>query len=475
MPHRLLPFFILSLGCNKLLAKDEPAPVEEGKTPAAAHPPAEPAPVEASGDRPREAREARYGVPFAWETSPEEPLARARKFMAEVLKANATFAAQGPDHFAPFLEGEKPRATVLACSDSRVQAGAWDQSPENDDYTVRNLGNQLATSVGSVEYGVEHLHTPVLLVVGHTGCDAVETVMNKAVKGKDGISEELSRMKLPERRRGGESAAWDALTAAVVANVDAQVSQAVEHFAPFVQAGELTVVGAVYDLGNDFGDGHGRLRIVNVNSNVEGERLAAFVDAVKEPEKPARASFAAARSTEQRGRELLDGTNRLLPGTPRASVNAVSVLGSGGFDAVSNGTLRSTTPNGILPGTSDLKLAPGANRYANVGRSAAPAQAPSAADAKPEGGGRYANVGRSTAPSGAGGAPPAHDATPPSPGSPPGAHDPSGATPGAAPAKPGLPIPAPSHDAAPPGRNGGGSGPAGAAKPPTEKSEPGHD
>src|SRR5688572_25268583 len=165
------------MGCNKLFAKDPPAPAaEEAKAEAEKDTPAEAAHDGAAGDRAREARPARYGVPFAWETSPEEPLARARKFMAEVLAANATFMGQGRDHFTPFAEGEKPRATVLACADSRVQPGAWDSSPENDDYTVRNLGNQLETSLGSVEYGVEHLHTPVLLIIGHTGCEAVKTV-----------------------------------------------------------------------------------------------------------------------------------------------------------------------------------------------------------------------------------------------------------------------------------------------------------
>jgi carbonic anhydrase len=462
--HRLLPLLLLSVGCNKLLAKDAPAPAaEEGKAEAEKDAPAE-AVHDAPGDAPREARAARYGVPFAWETSPEEPLARARKFMAEVLTANATFMRQGRDHFAPFAEGEKPRATVLACADSRVQAGAWDASPENDDYTVRNLGNQLETSMGSVEYGVEHLHTPVLLIVGHTGCDAVKTVMNKAVKGKDAVSQELSHMKLSERRRGGDSGEWDALTSAVVANVDAQVSRAVAHFSPFVQSGELTVVGAVYDVANHFDEGHGRLRIVNVNSNVEDERIAAFVEAVKEDEKPARApSFAARRAPEERGSGLLGSTGRLLPGTPRATINAVSVLGSGGLDAVSSGTLRTPrAAGGILPGTSDLKLAPGANRYANVGRSPAPVDA-AAAPAQ-----RSPAAGHDAPPVAAA---PEHPA-PGEQGEPGPGPGPTG--PAAAPAKRGLSIPGATHDATPPGRKAGGGAQGDAAKPPTaEKAEPG--
>lgn len=491
------------MGCNKLFAKDPPAPAaEESKADAEKDAPAEAPHEEAAGDVPREARAARYGVPFAWEMSPDEPLARARKFMAEVLAANVAFMGQGRDHFAPFAESEKPRATVLACADSRVQAGAWDASPENDDYTVRNLGNQLETGLGSVEYGVEHLHTPVLLIVGHTDCKAVETVLNKAVKGKDAVSQELARMKLGERRRGGDSGEWDALTSAVVANVDSQVSQAVAHFSPYVQSGELTVVGAVYDVANHFDEGHGRLRIVNVNSNVEEERIAAFVEAVKEAAKPARSpSFGARSASDERGRALLDGTSRLTPGTPRATINAVSVLGGGGFDAVSNGTLRTPPAAGeLVPGTSDLRLAPGANRYANVGRSPAatdtPARpVPSAPAAAPSGHGAPAE-GHGAAPAEGRGAAPAESSPPGGHGSSAAEHDPPPAAaptehaaprehgetggdhgstaPPVAPAKRGLSIPGAAHDATPPGRKAGAAAHGEADKPPAEKSKAEH-
>jgi carbonic anhydrase len=366
--HRLLPLLLLSLGCNKLLPKDPPAPAA---APEVAKPEAgkDEAPgAEAPGDKEGKdaPRPARYGVPFAWETSPDEPLARARTFMGEVLKANETFMQQGKAHFTPFVDAETPRATVLACSDSRVQAGAWDTNPENDDYTVRNLGNQLSTTLGSVEYGVERLHTPVLLIIGHTGCAAVKAALDKKEKGKGAIVDELSHLELPERhRRGRESQEWGSLTKAVVANVDAQVADAVTHFAPYVQSGELTVVGAVYDLQNEFHDGNGHLRLVNVNSNIEESRIQAFQQAVNEVNKAVAPAGPAAFGERRAGSplsSLVDRSGRPLPGGPRATINAVSVLGNGNFDAISEGTLRQppgVRPGNRVPGTSDLQVAPG--------------------------------------------------------------------------------------------------------------------
>jgi carbonic anhydrase len=362
--YLLLPILLLGLGCDKLLAKDPPPPADEpGKVEA-------PREAEAHADEKNEAddeqgkapvRPSRYGVPFAWEISPEEPLAKARIFMAEVLETNARFMSQGKSQFTPLFDKETPRATVLTCSDSRVQASVWDSSPENDDYTVRNLGNQLSTALGSVEYGVERLHTPVLLIIGHTGCEAVAAALDKKDKGKGPIADELSHIELPERhRRARESDEWSSLTKAVVANVDAQVADAVAHFAPHVQSGELTVVGAVYDFQNEFDDGHGRLRLVNVNGNIEPARIDAFQEAVKAGNK-SKASTLGQRHPQTPIGALSDRTGRPLPGGPRATIDAVSVLGSGGFDAIRAGTLRQPPlrPGSPVPGTTDLKVAPG--------------------------------------------------------------------------------------------------------------------
>jgi carbonic anhydrase len=365
--HRLLPVLLLGLGCNKLLAKDDPSPPqgESGKLEA---PKAEGDEHGAKAEEKAEEAHAapgRYGVPFAWEISPEEPLAKARTFMAEVLKANETFMKQGRAFFTPFAEAETPRATVLTCSDSRVQAAAWDSSPDNDGYTVRNLGNQLATSLGSVQYGIDRLHTPVLLIIGHTGCAAIESVLDKKGKGKGPIADELSKLVLPERHRHGrEGEEWSTLTKAVVANVDAQVADAVAHFAPSVQSGELTVVGAVYDFQNELDDGYGRLRLVNVNSNIDPSRVEAFQAAVKASDKSKMTPSLGQRRPQNPQSPsqdplsaVIDRSGRPLPGGPRATIDAVSILGSG--DAVSNGTIAQPRlrPGSLVPGTIDLKVA----------------------------------------------------------------------------------------------------------------------
>jgi len=220
----------------------------------------------------------KFSVPFAYEVTREEPLAVARGFLRELLADNATYAQRGSKFFQAFAESQAPRVTIVTCSDSRVQAGAWDATPENDDYTVRNMGNQVDNNLGSIEYGVEHLHTPLLLIVGHTGCGAVRAAMGDTSKLSPEIQAELKGLSLPKPIT--DHSAERQWAEAVVANVHRQVAEATKRFAAYVQQGKLTVVGVVYDLRNDLDQGYGKLLIVNVNGNVEPERMKAFVMAI---------------------------------------------------------------------------------------------------------------------------------------------------------------------------------------------------
>lgn len=261
----------------------------------------------------------RYGVPFAWETSPEEPLAKARELMGEVLRTNAAFMRSSSKRLAVLPEAERPRATVVTCADSHVQAGAWDETPEGDVFTVRNIGNQVSSALGSIQYGVEHLHTPVLMVVGHTGCGAVRSVLTKAATLGPSAREELDGLKLPPARSG--ASAEQAWTEAVVANVHSQVTLAVQQFGALVHSGELTVVGAVYDVRDGLGAGHGQLHVVNVNTNIEPMRVEAFVKAMRAEHGPATAKTSApATPAEERIRAIIERTERsMTPSAVRAA------------------------------------------------------------------------------------------------------------------------------------------------------------
>ena len=73
-----------------------------------------------------------------------------------------------------FALGQRPFAVVLCCSDSRVPAEILFDQGLGDLFVIRNAGNVVDEDVlGSVEYAVEHLHTKLVVVLGHSNCGAV--------------------------------------------------------------------------------------------------------------------------------------------------------------------------------------------------------------------------------------------------------------------------------------------------------------
>ena len=100
----------------------------------------------------------------------------------DLLKAgNARFvsgALTPKDNYATLREqlstGQHPFAVVLCCSDSRVAPEIIFDQKLGDLFVIRNAGNIVDEEVlGSIEYAVEHLETPLVVVMGHSACGAV--------------------------------------------------------------------------------------------------------------------------------------------------------------------------------------------------------------------------------------------------------------------------------------------------------------
>lgn len=190
----------------------------------------------------------------------------AKDILREINQSNRNFMrTHGPAHFAHFADSQHPRATVVTCSDSRVHTHALDATPDGDLFMVRNIGNQIATAEGSVEYGVHHLHTPLLLIVGHVACGAIKAASGDYSKESPTIQRELDTIQIPKGDAGLNS---------IKLNINNQVRLAMSKFEEDVIAGRLTVIGAVYDFKNEMRQGMGKLNIVNVNGETNGAKIA---------------------------------------------------------------------------------------------------------------------------------------------------------------------------------------------------------
>jgi carbonic anhydrase len=168
------------------------------------------------------------------------------------------------EFFSDLAKGQQPFATVVTCSDSRVHTNMFSRAPEGQLFMIRNIGNQLTTAEGSVEYGVHHLHSPVLMFVGHSRCGAIAAVSGNYSKESEAIRRELDTINISSNLNNMDG---------VQANVHNQVSAAMIKFAEELRKGELVVIGAVMDFADDLHSGAGKLHIINVNGESNRSKL----------------------------------------------------------------------------------------------------------------------------------------------------------------------------------------------------------
>jgi carbonic anhydrase len=146
-------------------------------------------------------------------------------------------------------DGQNPHAIILSCADSRVAPEIVLDQGLGDLFDVRVAGNVATDAeLASIEYAAEHLHTPLVVVMGHQKCGAVTAAADGgAAAGHLPSLIALIRPAIDAAR----SRPGDLIDNAVrinVENVVRQVRESTPVLSALVAHGELTVVGAVYSL-----------------------------------------------------------------------------------------------------------------------------------------------------------------------------------------------------------------------------------
>lgn len=145
--------------------------------------------------------------------------------------------------------GQHPYAIVITCSDSRVPAELIFDSSLGDIFVIRTAGNVVSDfEIGSVEYGAEHLGSPLIFVLGHSNCGAVTA----ATEGGEvpGMIQSIVDEIEPSVQKAKDAGAEDVLSKAVELNVINSVNKITssEIIKEFMEEGKVDVVGGVYDI-----------------------------------------------------------------------------------------------------------------------------------------------------------------------------------------------------------------------------------
>jgi carbonic anhydrase len=156
------------------------------------------------------------------------------------------------------VEGQKPRAAIFSCVDSRVGPELVFDTGVGDIMVTRTAGNVFDPLVSeSVSYGPAALEEPLLVVLGHQKCGAITAAHEALLAEEEGRELEEHHYSLPETVEAlraayeaskGESG--DPVDAMIKANVLLTMEALKEHpnMVELVADGKLTVVGGVYSL-----------------------------------------------------------------------------------------------------------------------------------------------------------------------------------------------------------------------------------
>ncbi len=147
------------------------------------------------------------------------------------------------------LEGQKPFAIIIACSDSRVPPEiVFDQSL-GELFIIRVAGNVLDDfAIGSIEYGTEILGAKLIVVLGHANCGAVDAAL-KGLRFNNHIQEVLNAI-LPaiQDTKGTKENLLEKAIKANVQNVEKTLKNSKPLLSKRIEEGSVRLKGAYYHL-----------------------------------------------------------------------------------------------------------------------------------------------------------------------------------------------------------------------------------
>jgi carbonic anhydrase len=188
-----------------------------------------------------------------------------RKVWQEMTRGNARFVAGEPHHPRQDVErrhelagGQKPRAALFGCSDSRLAAEIIFDKGLGDLFVVRNAGQVISDSVvGSLEYAVAVLGVPLIVVLGHDECGAVRAAIESTQSDAPALPPHIWRQIAPivpavrrvMRATGPEiEVDAEAVGREHLRDTVAELLHSSELISDAVAEGSLAIVGANYRL-----------------------------------------------------------------------------------------------------------------------------------------------------------------------------------------------------------------------------------
>ena len=219
--------------------------------------------AETSGERKPQTTAAPAGTEEPAPKNADEALARLLRGNGRFVAGSLTANHQSADWRKGLVADQHPFATILSCSDSRVPPELLFDAGFGDLFVNRVAGNIVDTdNLGSIEYAVDHLHTPLVLVMGHEGCGAVTAALgstSEQAKEAKEIQALLSHLLPALKGIDPKLSMKERIAQGVEANVrrSVQLLKSNSDLKEKIAGGHLKIVGGVYELET------GKVRLLN--------------------------------------------------------------------------------------------------------------------------------------------------------------------------------------------------------------------
>ncbi|MCD2262851.1 carbonic anhydrase [Dietzia aurantiaca] len=196
-------------------------------------------------------------------TNPISAWASLRDGNRRFVNGEMRHPSQNTQRREDLVAAQQPKAVLFGCSDSRVAAEIIFDQGLGDMFVIRTAGHIIDTAVlGSIEYAVHLLETPLIVVLGHDSCGGVAAAVEALKTGEippgflRDVVEKVSPSILNGRREGLTTT--DDLEARHILETGELLEQRSKIISERVAAGKLAIVGVTYKLG----DGRAYLRSV---------------------------------------------------------------------------------------------------------------------------------------------------------------------------------------------------------------------
>jgi carbonic anhydrase len=187
-----------------------------------------------------------------------QPAPSADAVWANLMAGNKRFVAGKPRAHElialrrKLASGQSPHVIVLACSDSRVTPEVIFDQSLGDLFVVRTAGNVAdPVALGSIEYAVDHVHSTVLVVLGHQKCGAVTAACSGEKMPSRNLEAIVEKIHPAVTQARTYAKADGLLEAAIRENVHQSATDVLansEIVREAVKAGKLKVIEAEYSL-----------------------------------------------------------------------------------------------------------------------------------------------------------------------------------------------------------------------------------